>query len=138
MFTIEHQDDLNLSGEVFTDYEILVTGQFSFSDPTSDFTILWLRLKNPCLDPAFVNLFKANDLTDQEYTITQTEVRYQVPAFTVKPSTCTLIYSFEISEEKGRKAVQFDAETRTFIFYLVGDIELAGGTYTDYDIKYVG
>ena len=85
LFTIEHQDDLNLSGEVFTDYDILVNGQFSFADPTSDFTILSLRLKNPCLDPAYVSLFKADDLTDQEYTITQNEVKYQVPAFTVQP-----------------------------------------------------
>ena len=68
---------------MFTDYEITVIGQFSFVDPTSDSTVLRLRLKNPCLETAYISLNKPGDLADQEYTITQDEVKYQVPAFLV-------------------------------------------------------
>ena len=64
MFKFYHKDDLELSGLIYTDYTITVTGQFSFTKPVSDSADFTLRIKNPCRDPSFVTLHKAKYLVD--------------------------------------------------------------------------
>ena len=74
-----------------------------------------MTIIDPCDAP--VSLVPST-LTDQEYTITQNEDSYQVPAFDADPIWCDITYSYSVSDPSGDKAIiSFDAATQTFSFF---------------------
>ena len=76
-------------------------------------------------------------LIDQEYTITDNLVSYTVPIFTVDPEWCDVVYSFTVTDPRGKLAIKFDAnmDQRIFKFFNDGtDLALAGVEFTDYTV----
>ena len=88
---------------------------------------------NSCENPVAL---AAPSLVDQEYTITQNSVVYQIPVFTVDPAWCDIIYSFTVTEPNGQLAITFDAnmDQRIFTFDNVDSVALAGEIFKDYTV----
>ena len=74
---------------------------------------------------------------NQEYTITDLEFTYQIPAFVIDPPFCDIVYSIEVSEPAGQSAFTFDADqySRTFTFHNDADLSLAGASSQLYMVK---
>ena len=72
----------------------------------------------------------APNLENQEYTITDNPVTYQVPEFVSDPNWCAVTYSFTITLIAGDAAVIFnsDESIRTFTFDYTASLDLSGLT----------
>ena len=86
---------------------------------------------DPCDNPVILH---APELVDQEYTITDDALPYQIPEFIPEPSWCDVTYSYTIVDPKGADAVDFDTDpdSRTFTFSNLEDLTLAGANFTEY------
>ena len=87
---------------------------------------------NPCDNP--VELNESASLENQEYTITEGAVTYQVPKFEVDPPFCAISYSYEVSDVTVEQVISFDTDpdVRTFTFSNQVDLTLAGDVSTNY------
>ena len=75
---------------------------------------------------------------NQEYTILQEAFDYDFPAFITEPAGCPVNYMYSVTELAGGAVVQFNSQTRMFIFGQSEDISLAGDLFTDYTITVTG
>ncbi len=77
---------------------------------------------DPCLPfvipPSTLELDVSTPLSDCEYSVATASQSYQIPAFTLSPSWCTLTYSFVSITPAlpNASVVSFDPSTRTFTF----------------------
>jgi len=80
-------------------------------------------------------------LTNQEYTITQNAINYQVPVYTADPLWCEILYRYEITEISGDQAIQSfdnDPASRTFTFFNDNDLTLSTLTQKAYTVTVFG
>ena len=89
---------------------------------------------NSCDNPVSI---AAPTVVDQEYTITDAAGTYQIPAFTIDPAWCDVIYSFTVTDPSGQFAVSFDAnmDQRIFTFNNIDNVALAGTDFIDYEVE---
>ena len=64
-----------------------------------------IEFLDPCLDPTLHGV----PLDDQEYTITDTMKKYQIPMFTVEPIFCDITYQMQVLNEDVLKIASFDS-----------------------------
>jgi hypothetical protein len=67
-FSFSQETDLSLSGATFKDYTITVTGQAGNVTPVQGQESFNLRIKNPCIDPAYVTITQM-PLVNQAYDL---------------------------------------------------------------------
>lgn len=110
----------------FDDYPgLTLTQEFPFT----------VTIIDPCDEPVSVT---PSVLTDQEYTIIETELDYIVPPYTVDPSWCAISYSYTVTAIDGDSALSFDDVTPKFTFDYQTDTALSGPIFTDYTVSVIG
>ena len=67
-------------------------------------------------------------MTNQEYTITDTAVEYQFPAFTTDLLGCEITYTYDVIPADANAAISFDQNSHTFTFFYDTDLSLASAT----------
>ena len=55
-FTFDYSSDVILSGSDFIDYTVTVTGEAGNITPTTGSSSFILKVKNPCIDPAYLTI----------------------------------------------------------------------------------
>ena len=68
-FTFENTANLDLSGAVSTDYIVSVTGTSGPVVVQSDTSTFTLTLKNPCIDPTYIEIQQVVLPVDETYVL---------------------------------------------------------------------
>ena len=130
-FTTLYTEDINKIGSYPIKYRVRLQNYPGNSkESLNPFTI---NIIDPCSPPT--SLLQPI-LENQEYTITDVPMPYQIPEFTVDPPWCDVFYTYSISTPEGDAAVDFDSDptSRTFTFSNLEDIYLSGTDFQDYTI----
>lgn len=69
LFKFKYSDDLNLCDSTSKDYIIAFKGKSGPVEPQSATATFTLKLKNPCIDPAFVVINQVALPVDEEYIL---------------------------------------------------------------------
>lgn len=129
-FMISQADDLSLSGPISRDHTVRVIGESGSSRTVTGSQYFLLRLKNPCIDPAFVTVEAAELPGGLEYALYDFDpdlgFKFVHEAFTVKTEPFIhelcgdIAYKASFAGEKiGSTSpdVRYDEVTRTFEVY---------------------
>ena len=99
--------------------------------------VFTITILDPCDQPTSII---GPSLVDQEYTLTDNAVSYQIEPFITEPTWCAVTYRFEIEHFSGKDAVAFDDDhlAREFTFHYVDGLALSGLGSQDFEVTVTG
>ena len=105
-FKIKYSEDVTKDGVYPISYRAYHTNYSSNAEEKR--TAFTITIIDPCDEPISVT---ASTLANQEYTITQSNLDYQVPPYVASPTWCEITYSYSIMGPAGDAALTFNAST---------------------------
>ena len=123
--------DLLLSGATFLEYTVTVTGVAGNISEVSGFTSFALKVKNPCINPAFVTIDSKALPTGEEYTLHElkvtggysfTHTAFEIVTTPISHTLCgdlTYVATFEsiTINTTTKPPMEYDTATRIFTIY---------------------
>jgi len=134
IFTVLRTDLVAKKGIYPLKYRARYEYYSSNSVESEKFTI---TVTDRCDEQAIVT---ASAVTNQAYTITDTLKKYVVPAFTITPTWCAIVYTFDVTNASGTSVISFNSDplVREFTIHYDADLLLCGATSTNYSVRVKG